>query len=182
MSRLHKLANMESTGRVLRNEVWPGPFQRVEGVKNRAAPLYLPNKATWNKFNKLRNELYKNVNNNANIVRRFIAKNEERIAHGRTAPRNTALVSKQHANKALKISRELRALGNKLLYGVKSLNKIKERMNALEKSRQAARARGREKGLAIKQYRSHMPPNKEAGLPLGGSEYRKLKQAFNLKK
>jgi len=91
-------------------------------------------------------------------------------------------VSKQHANKALKISRELRALGNKLLYGVKSLNKIKERMNALEKSRQAARARGREKGLAIKQYRSHMPPNKEAGLPLGGSEYRKLKQAFNLKK
>ena len=174
MSRLHKLANMESTGRVLRNEVWPGPLHRVEGVKNKAAPLYLPTKATWNKFNKLHNELYKNVNNNASIVRRFIAKNKERIAHARTAPRNTALVTKQHANKAHRINLELRALGNKLLYGVKSLDKIKERMNALEKKRQAARARGREKGLAIKQYRSLLPPNKAAGLPEGGNEYRKI--------
>jgi hypothetical protein len=163
---MYKLAEMESIGRSLRNEVYKN---------GKAAPLHLKNNRTWDRFNTLRKEVYSNAKNAANIVGRFIAKNKERIAHSHLKGPYT----NERAAKAQKINRELRVLGNKLLYGVRALNKIK---NSMEKSRQAARSMGRAKGLAIKQHRSYMPPNKNAGLPYGGNKYREAKQRFNQRK
>jgi hypothetical protein len=127
--------------------------------------------ATWNQWNALKKQIA-NMNSRVPIVNRLIAKNKERLAHAATGNKTTALRSKNWANKQLKINRELAKMENNLLFGVRTLNKIKNR-------KEAAAARGRNIGRFAKSTFEYRPPAPGIG-NFGGSQYRKTKRRFNI--
>jgi hypothetical protein len=167
-----------SLGRILAGSVFPTQNQKNRGFKK--APLYthgqtsmanFEKSATYKRMNQLNNEI-KELKNVGTIVSRINAKRKQYNAHANTGSRTSSLRTFNWVKKQEKLADELRNLHDKLLVGVRALNKIKAR-------KAAAGARGRNFGLALKQSFNYRPPAPGIG-NFGGSEYRKLKRNFNM--
>jgi hypothetical protein len=122
-------------------------------------------------MNELNNEI-KELKNVGTIVSRINAKRKQYNAHSNTGSRTSSLRTHNYFKKQQKLEDELRNLHDKLLVGVRALNKIKAR-------KAAAGVRGRNFVLAMKQTFNYRLPAPGIG-NFGGSEYRKAKRNFNM--
>lgn len=168
-----------SLGRIMGNSVFASLNEQSRGLR-KMAPMYthgetsmrnFEKSATYKRMNELRNEI-KELKNVGTIVSRINAKKKQYNAHSNTESRTSSLRTHNWFKKQQKLSDELRNLHDKLLVGVRALNKIKAR-------RAAAGARGRNFGLAMKQTFNYRLPAPGIG-NFGGSEYRKAKRSFNM--
>lgn len=168
-----------SLGRILGNSVFASLNEQSRGLR-KTAPMYthgqtsmanFEKSATYKRMNQLNNEI-KNAKNVGTILRRINAKRKESNALYSTRNPRSSLITHNYFLKQQKLDDELRNLHNKLLLGVRALNKIKAR-------KAAAGARGRNKGLALKQSFNYRLPAPGIG-NFGGLEYRKSKRSFNM--
>jgi len=167
-----------SLGRILAGSIFPTINQQGRGFKK--APLYthgqksmknFENSATYKLMNQLNNEI-KELKNVGTIVSRINAKRKQYNAHSSTGSRTSSLRTFNWVKKQHELEDELRNLHDKLLVGVRALNKIKAR-------KAAAGARGRNKGLELKQTFNYRFPAPGVG-NFGGREYRESKRRFNI--
>jgi len=172
-----------SLGRIMGNRVFASLNEQSRGLR-KMAPMYthgetsmanFEKSATYKRMNELSNEikeLQKNAKSVGTIINRINAKRKESNALYSTRNPRTSLITHNYFKKQQKLEDELRNLHDKLLVGVRALNKIKAR-------KAAAGARGRNFGLAVKQSFNYRLPAPGIG-NFGGSEYRKAKRSFNM--